>query len=156
MRRAISVIGPAICDEQEASVAEHVGKLLAEREVVLICGGRGGVMEAACRGAQQAGGLTIGILPGADRGSGNAYLTLAIPTGLGEARNAIVAQAGEAVITIGGGPGTLSEIALAVKSGKRVVAIRSWRARTNDGTELEVLEAGGPEQAVALALEEAV
>lgn len=156
MKRAIAVIGPSSCDEQQAATAEAVGRLLAAREVVLICGGRGGVMEAACRGAQQAGGLTVGILPGTDPTSGNAFLSLAIPTGMGEARNAIVAQAGEAVIAIGGGPGTLSEIALAIKAGRRVVVLDSWQARASDGTDLAVVSAAGPEVAVALALEEAV
>lgn len=151
--RLISVIGAANCTEQEAAAAEQVGRLLAERQVGLVCGGRGGVMEAACRGAQQAGGLTIGILPGTDRASGNPHLTVALPTGLGQARNALVAQAGEAVIAIGGGPGTLSEIALAVKSGRRVVTLQSWRAQAGDGSWLGLRVAQDPEQAVSMALE---
>lgn len=136
-------------------MAEQVGRMLAERGTVLACGGRGGVMEAACRGAEQAGGLTIGILPGTDHRAGNPYLTAALPTGLGEARNALVAQAGQALIAIGGGPGTLSEIALAVKAGRRVVTLRSWRAQASDQSWLEVLVAESPEHAVAMALEEA-
>lgn len=155
MNRIVSVIGPASCDHQQAAMAEEVGRLLAERGVVLLCGGRGGVMEAACRGAAQAGGLSVGLLPGADRAAGNPYLSLALPTGLGEARNALVAIGGEAVIAIGGGPGTLSEIALAVKAGRSVVSLRSWSAQAGDGGRLQLLDAGDPEQAVSLALGEA-
>ena len=153
MKRLISVIGAARCTELEAAAAEQVGRLLAERQIVLVCGGRGGVMEAACRGAHQAGGLTIGILPGTDRASGNPHLTVALPTGLGQARNALVAQAGEAVIAIGGGAGTLSEIALAVKSGRQVVTLQSWRAQAGDGTWLGLRVAQDPEEAVSMALE---
>lgn len=155
MKRVISVIGPAKCSDQQAAMAEEVGRLLAKRGVVLLCGGRGGVMEAACRGAEQAGGLTVGVLPGSDREAGNPYLSLALPTGLGEGRNALVASGGEAVIAIGGGPGTLSEIALAVKAGRSVVTLSSWSAQAGDGEWLAVLVARDPQQAVSLALGEA-
>lgn len=155
MKRVVSVAGPSVCSEQQANLAEQVGRLLAERGAVVTCGGRGGVMEAACRGAQQAGGVTIGLLPGTDHQAGNPYLTAALPTGLGEARNALVAQAGQALIAIGGGPGTLSEIALAVKAGRRVVTLSSWSAQGSDQSKLEVLVAENPEQAVAMALQEA-
>jgi len=83
-------------------------------------------MEAACRGASQAGGRTVGILPGVDRGDANAYVDVAIATGLGEARNALVVRAADALIAIGGGYGTLSEVALALKAGKRVVGLGTW------------------------------
>jgi len=107
-------------------VAEAVGRALGSRGVVLMCGGLGGVMEAACRGAKEAGGTTVGLLPGLDRAAANAHVDLAIPTGLGEARNAMVARSGDALIAVGGGYGTLSEIALALKGGKLVVGIGSW------------------------------
>jgi uncharacterized protein (TIGR00725 family) len=100
--------------------------MLAERGAVLVCGGLGGVMEAACRGARQGGGTTVGILPGADRGEANEFVDVAIPTGMGEARNALVVRAADALIAVGGAYGTLSEIALALKAGKRVVGVGSW------------------------------
>jgi uncharacterized protein (TIGR00725 family) len=103
-----------------------VGRALGERGVALVCGGLGGVMEAACRGAKGAGGATIGILPGSDRAAANEFVDVAIPTGLGEARNALVVRAADAVIAVGGGYGTLSEIALALKAGKRVVGLETW------------------------------
>jgi uncharacterized protein (TIGR00725 family) len=93
---------------------------------VVVCGGLGGVMEAACRGAKDAGGTTVGILPGLDRTAANQFVDVAIPTGLGEARNALVVRAADAVIAIDGGYGTLSEIALALKAGKRVVGLGTW------------------------------
>ena len=103
-----------------------MGRELAARGAVVVCGGLGGVMEAACRGAKEAGGLTVGILPGTDRAAANAFVEVAIPTGLGEARNALVVRAADALIAVGGGYGTLSEIALALKAGKRVVGLGSW------------------------------
>lgn len=103
-----------------------MGRLLAERGAVLVCGGLGGVMAAACRGAKDGGGTTVGILPGTDRGEANEFVDVAIPTGLGEARNALVVRAAHALIAVGGGYGTLSEIALALKAGKRVVGLGSW------------------------------
>jgi uncharacterized protein (TIGR00725 family) len=93
---------------------------------VIVCGGLGGVMEAACRGAKDAGGTTLGILPGTDRSAANEYVDVALATGLGEARNALVVRAADALVAVGGGYGTLSEIALALKAGKRVVGLRSW------------------------------
>ena len=122
-----------------------MGRLLAERGVVLVCGGLGGTMEAACRGAKQAGGTTVGLLPGIDRADGNLHLDIAIPTGLGEARNALVVRAADVVVAVGGGYGTLSEIALALKAGKRVVGLGTWEI---DG----VVAVDGPQAAVAEAL----
>jgi uncharacterized protein (TIGR00725 family) len=109
-----------------------VGRELGARGAVLVCGGLGGVMEAACRGAKEAGGTTVGILPGTDRAAANPYVDVAIPSGLGEARNALVARTADALVAVGGGYGTLSEIALALKAGKRVVGIGSWEI---DGVE---------------------
>lgn len=151
-RPLISVIGAARANAEQAQAAEVVGRLLAERGVILVCGGRRGVMEAACRGAVEAGGITIGILPGKDPEEGNPYLTAALPSGLGQARNALVVQAGWAVIAIGGGYGTLSEIALALKAGKRVVGLSTWQATDSYGHPMGVLTASTPEEAVAMAL----
>jgi hypothetical protein len=109
-------------------------------------------MEAACRGAQAAGGLTVGILPGDSSVDGNEYLSVALPTGMGEARNVIVVRAGEAVIAIGGGLGTLSEIAHALRLRKPVVALGSWQASSPRGESLPVSRAVTAAQAVALAL----
>jgi uncharacterized protein (TIGR00725 family) len=109
-------------------------------------------MEAACRGAQKAGGITVGILPGIDRQEANPYLTVALPTGLGNARNALVVIAGEAVIAIGGGYGTLSEIGIALKQGRRVIGLDTWKAIRSDGQEAAIEVAKNPEQAVSLAL----
>jgi uncharacterized protein (TIGR00725 family) len=117
-------VGPG--DGGDLAVAEEVGFLLAERGVVVVCGGLGGVMKAACRGAKSAGGTTVGILPGTERSAANEFVDVAIPTGLGEARNALVVRAADAVLAVGGGYGTLSEIALAFKAGKRVVGIGTW------------------------------
>jgi hypothetical protein len=122
-----------------------VGRLVAERGAVVVCGGLGGTMEAACRGAKQAGGTTVGILPGLDRSQANPFVDVALPTGLGEARNVLVVRAADAVIAIGGGYGTLSEIALALKAGKRVIGLGTW--------EIEgVAAVDGVEAAVAAAL----
>jgi hypothetical protein len=150
----VSVVGSAVCTSAQAEIAEEVGRLLAEHAAILVCGGRGGVMEAACRGAQKAGGLTIGILPGIDRREGNPYLTVALPTGLGNARNALVAIVGESVIAIGGGYGTLSEIGIALKQGRRVIGLDTWVAVKSDGEEVTIINAKNPKEAVALALSE--
>ena len=127
--------------DSDLASAEQVGRELASRGVVLVCGGLGGVMEAACRGAKEAGGTTVGILPGTDRSAANPFVEVAIATGLGEGRNALVVRAADAVIAIGGGYGTLSEIALALKAEKRVVGLGTW--------EIEGVEpAGSPVAAV--------
>jgi uncharacterized protein (TIGR00725 family) len=122
-----------------------VGRELASRGVVLVCGGLGGVMEAACRGAKESGGRTVGILPGADRSAANPYVDVAIATGLGEARNALVVRAADALIAVGGGYGTLSEVALALKAGKRVVGLGTWDVEG-------VVAADSPEAAVETVL----
>jgi uncharacterized protein (TIGR00725 family) len=119
-------VGPGDASASELQAAEEVGAGLAAAGAVVVTGGLGGVMEAACRGAQEAGGTTVGILPGADRDDANPFVDIAIPTGMGEARNALVARAADALVAIGGGYGTLAEIALALKAGKRVVGIGTW------------------------------
>lgn len=128
----ISVIGAGLASEDEAAAAEEIGRLLAEAGAILVCGGLGGVMDAAARGSEAAGGTSVGILPGDDRSAGSPHLTVRIATGLGEARNAIVARAADAVIAVGGEFGTLSEVALALKMGKRVVGLGTWDLRRDD------------------------
>jgi len=152
-RLTVSVIGAGEATAREAALAEEVGRLLAQRGAVVVCGGLGGVMEAACRGARSAGGLTVGILPGYDRKAANPWTDVAIATGLGEARNVIVAASGDGVIAVGGSLGTLSEMAVALKLRRPGGALGSWHLelerRPTDGT-LTVAET--PAEAVELLL----
>ena len=122
----VAVVGPGDATPKEADAAEQVGAGLARAGAVVVCGGLGGVMAAACRGAYDAGGMTIAILPGADRRSANDWARVVIPTGMGEMRNALVVRAADAVIAVGGAYGTLSEVALALKTGVPVVGIDTW------------------------------
>lgn len=148
----LAVIGSATCSDEIAATARAVGREIARRGAVLVCGGRGGVMEAACQGAKDEGGTTVGILPGIDRGEANPYVDLPIATGLGEARNTIVVRTADAVVAVSGGYGTLSEIGLALKMGKPVVGLGTWEL-SHGGQGLDaVCQAGTPIQAVELAL----
>jgi uncharacterized protein (TIGR00725 family) len=115
-----------VATEAEERVAEDIGRLLAQAGAVLVCGGMTGVMEAACKGAREEGGATVGLLPGEDRAQANAYVSVALPTGLGEMRNALIVRAADAVIAVAGEYGTLSEIALALKTGVPVVGVETW------------------------------
>jgi uncharacterized protein (TIGR00725 family) len=151
-RVQISVIGSSESEEEILHDAEEVGRRIAEAGALLICGGRGGVMEAASRGAAEAGGTVIGVLPTLSPADANPYVTHAVATGIGEARNLAVVASGEAVIAVGGEWGTLSEIAHARKIGRPVVAIQSWTLRNRAGTDLGIVEAETPEQAVSAAL----
>ena len=146
-RNAIAVIGANDAPEDVRSAARDVGRAIARAGVVLVCGGRGGVMEAAADGARSAGGHTIGILPSYDRASANPYIEFAIATGMNQARNAIVVASADAVIAMPGEAGTLSEIGLALKIGRPVVALGGWHQI--DG----VHHATNPEAAVTLALQ---
>jgi uncharacterized protein (TIGR00725 family) len=153
----VAVIGPARCapESEAARLGEEVGRLLAEGGVTLVCGGMGGTMEAACRGAKEAGGETIGIVPGHEVTEANEFCTHVVATGIGYARNLAVVASGEVVIAIGGEWGTLSEIGHARAIGRTVIALRSW---TLDGRErMEgapgVLPADSAREAVDLALE---
>ena len=129
-----------------------LGRRLAEGGAVVVCGGLGGVMEAACRGAREAGGGTLGILPGLDRREANPYVEVAVPTGLGEARNVLVVRAADALIAIGGEFGTLSEIAFALKVGTPVVGLGTWElSRAGEPVEA-IVGAPSPAAAVDLAL----
>jgi uncharacterized protein (TIGR00725 family) len=148
----IGVIGAGRCSAQEARVAEAVGRALAQRGAMLVCGGLGGVMEAACRGAKSAGGTTIGILPGVSRSEANPYVDLPIVTGLDQARNIIVVRTAQALIAVGGQYGTLSEIAYALKLRVPVVGLNTWQL-AREGKEVPaIVSAPTPEEAVEKAL----
>ena len=124
-KKRIAIIGAGICDEEIYNLAYEVGKLLAEKAIVY-CGGLGGVMEAAAKGAFEAGGLTVGILPGHRTEDANPYIQIPVATDLGHARNVVLVRSVDGVIAISGGYGTLSEIALALKMWKPVVGLRTW------------------------------
>lgn len=150
--RRVAVIGAGQCSADEAHSAEEIGRLLAEAGAVVLTGGRGGVMEAASRGANLAGGLTVGILPGDDASQANPWVGLPIVTGLGEARNAVLMRTAEAVIAVGGEYGTLSEIAFALKFGRPVIGIHTWRAVSRIEVPLPVHEVEDAAAAVMTAL----
>jgi uncharacterized protein (TIGR00725 family) len=122
----ISVIGAGTCDEHTYQIAEKVGQLIAQKGAILVNGGLGGVMEAASKGAKEAGGTTVGILPGSSKDEANPYITVPVTTGLSHARNIIVVRSADAVIAVSGEYGTLSEIAIALKIGKPVIGINTW------------------------------
>jgi uncharacterized protein (TIGR00725 family) len=124
--RYVAVVGSGTASGQVYEQARKVGKLIAERGAILVCGGLSGVMEAAARGATEAGGTAIGILPGEDRSGQNQYLTYSVATGVGQARNLAVVCSGDVVIAVGGEYGTLSEVGLARKVGRRVVVLEGW------------------------------
>ena len=150
----IAVCGAGTCDAAVYERARQVGRLLAEAGAVLLCGGLGGVMEAACRGAKEAGGPTVGILPGSEAGTANPYVDLPIVTSMAHARNVILVLSSDAVIAISGAAGTLSEIALALKIDRPVVGLGTWQLVRSDGLpEERVRYAASPEEAVQWALE---
>lgn len=140
----IAVVGGGVCSPEVGEMAGRLGRLLAEKGHILICGGLGGVMEAVCRGAREAGGVTLGILPGEKRDA-NPYVSIAVATGMGHARNVIIIKSSDAVIALPGEHGTLSEIALALKMNRPVISLGSWdiagTIRASDPYEaLELLE----------------
>jgi len=148
MRKTIiAVIGAGKVGEDGYATAREVGRRIAESGAVLLCGGLSGVMEAACRGCVEAGGEALGILPGGEAATANPYVTLAVPTNMGHARNVIIAHTAQALIAVEGEYGTLSEMAIALKLGRPVVALNSWPGL--DGA----IEAASAEEAVALAMQ---
>lgn len=147
----IGVIGAASCSSEMYIYAEKVGREIARRGAVLICGGRSGIMEAAAKGANSQGGTVIGILPGRDRKEANPYLTYSIVTNMGDARNAIIARSSDAIIALDGGCGTLSEIGLSLKAGIPVIGLNSWKITGKDGENI-FPEAKTPKKAVEMAL----
>jgi uncharacterized protein (TIGR00725 family) len=148
----VAVVGAGRATAEQEQLAEEVGRELAQAGAVVVCGGLGGVMEAACRGAKDGGGATLGILPGLDRSQANAFVDVAVPTGLGEARNALVVRAADALVAVGGEYGTLSEIALARKSGRAVIGLGTWALGQDAAGQPHVLMVQTPEEAVAAAL----
>jgi uncharacterized protein (TIGR00725 family) len=151
----IAVVGAATCDEETQTLARETGERIAEAGATLVCGGRGGVMAAACAGARARGGRTVGILPGRDESASpaNEHLDVVLFTGLEQARNQVLVLSSAAVVAIGGGWGTLSEIALALKFRVPVVALKGWNLRRPDGlTDPLLSHARTPSDAVALAL----
>lgn len=151
----ITVIGESTASSENAILAEKVGRLLAKANVTIVCGGQGGVMRSVCKGAQEGGGTTIGILPGLDSLDSNEYIDIPICTGLGNGRNLLVIRAGEAVIAIGGAYGTLSEIGLALSESKPVVGLNTWSVVKNDLLDCGIIVADSPEQAVEIAISQA-
>lgn len=145
----IGVIGAGECGEDVRALARSVGEAIGRSGGVLVCGGLGGVMEAAARGALEAGGLTVGILPGFSRHDANPYITVPIVTGLSHARNVIVARSADALIAVAGGYGTLSEIAIALKLGKPVIGLRTWAVSD------DVIQVDDPAEAVEIAMKRA-
>jgi uncharacterized protein (TIGR00725 family) len=141
--------------ERLLAAAETLGRRLAEAGAVLVCGGGAGAMAAACRGAAAAGGTTVGLLPGDDRQAGNPHLTVALATGLGEGRNVLLVRASDALVAVGGGFGTLSEVALALRTGVPVVGLATWSLAL-DGCAVDAFPvAGDPAEAAALAVDAA-
>jgi uncharacterized protein (TIGR00725 family) len=148
----IAVIGPGDAGEDLCAIAFEVGRLVAEAGGLVVNGGLGGVMAAAAAGAAAGGGKSIGLLPGMTTEGAAADLTVALPTGLGELRNGLVVRAADAVIAVGGSWGTLSELALAMRTGKPLVAVRSWRVLDFDGLDVAVPRAETADAAVAAVL----
>jgi len=141
----IGVIGAGSCTKSQADAAFMVGREIARRDAVLVCGGLGGVMEAACRGAKDAGGITVGLLPTSRKGDANPYVDIIVVTNMGHARNAIIAHSSDVLIAVGGEYGTLSEIALSLKIGKPVISLENrWDLK-------DVITVPGPENAVETA-----
>lgn len=147
MKHIIGVIGSSSCSPEIAGLAEGVGREIARRGGILVCGGLGGVMEAACRGAKSEDGVTIGILPGNSRDSANPWVDIPIVTGFGVARNLIVVSSCEAIVAVSGGYGTLSELGFCLNLGVPVVGLLTWELKAPIPT------AKTPEEAVLLAFE---
>ena len=145
MQTVIGVIGVADASDEEQKIAEQVGREIALGDAILVCGGLGGVMEAACRGAKSAGGITIGIIPGFEKSDANPYVDIPIVTGMSHGRNIIVVRSSHAIVAVGGSYGTLSEIAFALKLGIPVIGINTWEVSS------EIKKVATPKEAVELA-----
>jgi len=152
-KKLIAVIGGGQCSSETTKLAEDVGRELAKQGAILVCGGLGGVMEAACRGASAEGGMTIGILPGESRRSANPYVQIPIATGMGHARNVAVVKSAQAVIAIDGSYGTLSEIGHALQNGIPVIGLGTWSLSRNGQPDEAIIVAKNPAKAVEIALD---
>jgi uncharacterized protein (TIGR00725 family) len=150
----IAVVGAGRdASARDLAAAEEAGAAIAAAGATLVCGGLGGVLEAACRGARSGGGFTLGLLPGDDREDANGWVVLALPTGLGEGRNALIVRAADAVVVVGGSWGTLSELALARRGGTPVITLGGWRILDAEGRPVPgPVAAADPAEAVRLAL----
>lgn len=148
----IAVIGAGRASDRQVRDAHAVGHGLAAAGATIVCGGLGGVMAGVCAGAHEAGGTTIGILPGLDRAAANAHVDVALPTGLGEGRNVLVVRAAEGVVAVGGGYGTLSEIALGLRAGLPVVGLGTWSLVRDGEVDDGLVPVDGPEEAVRTVL----
>ncbi|HAS04974.1 MAG TPA: TIGR00725 family protein [Dehalococcoidia bacterium] len=149
----IAVIGNSKASAQEIKLAEEIGREIAKNGAILVCGGLDGVMEAACRGAVSEGGLTVGILPGTDRKDANEYVKIPVVTGIGYARNIIVVKSAQAVIAIGGGYGTLTEVGFALKNGIPVIGLGTWKISNKDKPDDAIIRVDNAVDAVAMALD---
>ena len=147
MKTIIGIIGESQASDEEFRVAEEVGVQIARRGGIIVCGGLGGVMEASCKGAKSANGLTIGIIPGSSRHDANPYIDIPIVTGMSHGRNIIVVHTSNAIIAIGGSHGTLSEIAFALKLGIPIIGIKTWDVSA------EIKKVSSPKEAVDLAFD---
>jgi uncharacterized protein (TIGR00725 family) len=151
----VGVAGASRPEPALVGQAERLGRRLAEAGAVVVCGGGPGLMEAVCRGARSAGGTTVGLLPGLDRTEGNPYLTVSLPTGLGQGRNLLLVRSSDALVAVGGGFGTLSEIALALRTGTPVVGLATWSLHLGAGPVDAFPVATDPDAAADMALEAA-
>jgi hypothetical protein len=154
LRPYVAVVGPSEASPELDRAAEEIGRLLGAAGAVVVTGGLGGVMAAVCRGARSAGATTLGLLPGRDRSMANPWVDVAVPTGLGEMRNALVVAAADVVIAVGGSWGTLSEVALALRTGTPVVGLGMWTVHDPDGSPVDggVVVAADPALAVRAAV----
>jgi uncharacterized protein (TIGR00725 family) len=148
----IAVIGGSEVSEEVYRLAQEVGREIARRKAALVCGGMGGVMEAACKGAIEEGGLTIGILPGDNREAANPFVQIPIVTGMGYARNVAVVRSARAVIAIDGAYGTLTEIGYALQSGIPVIGLNTWSLSLEDKVDINIIRAINAKDAVAKAM----
>jgi uncharacterized protein (TIGR00725 family) len=148
----VAVVGAGVAGEDLARAAEDVGRGLGERGAVVLCGGLSGVMEAACRGCRAGGGTTVGILPGTDRRDANPFVDVALTTGMGEMRNALIVRAADVVVALGGEYGTLSEVAFALKIGRPVVGYETWELSKRGSADDGIVRVSSSEEAVAAVL----
>ncbi len=148
----IAVIGGSDVSTKLARLAEEVGREIARRGAVLVCGGMAGVMEAACKGASEEDGLTIGILPGDNRKAANPYVQIPIVSGIGYARNVAVVKSAQAIIAIDGSYGTLTEIGYALQAGIPIIGLNTWSLSINDKQDKNIIPAKNAKDAVAKAM----
>jgi uncharacterized protein (TIGR00725 family) len=148
----VAVIGGHRATPEETAAARTIGARLAAGGAIVLTGGRGGVMAAASRGAADAGGLVVGLLPGEDRADANPWLTLALPTGLGEARNTLVVRAADVVVAVGGEHGTLAELGFALKLRRPVIGLHTWVVARDGRPDPGIVVAGSATEAAELAL----